>query len=35
MGWIDYQFVLGSEAYRPTKIKGSGSGFCESFEELK
>ena len=31
----DYQFLLGSEAYPPTKIKGSGSGYCEPYEELK
>ena len=31
----EYQFLLGSEAYPPTKIKGTGSGFCEPFEELK
>ena len=35
MGLTDYQFLLGSEAYPPTKIKGTDSGFCEPFEELK
>ena len=35
MGFSDYQFLLGSEAYPPTKIKGTDSGFCEPFEELK
>ena len=27
MGLTDYQFLLGSEAYPPTKIKGTDSGF--------
>ena len=35
MGLTDYQFLLGSDAYPPTKIKGTDSGFCEPFEELK
>ena len=35
MSLTDYQFLLGSEAYPPTKIKGTDSGFCEVFEELK
>ena len=35
MGLADYQFLLESDAYPPTKIKGTGSGFCEPFEELK
>ena len=34
-GLTDYQFLLGSDAYPPTKIKGTGSGYCECFEELK
>ena len=34
-GLTDYQFLLGSDAYPPTKIKGTGSGNCEPFEELK
>ena len=35
MGLTDYQFLLGIDAYPPTKIKGTDSGFCEPFEELK
>ena len=35
MGLTDYQFLLGSDAYPPTKIKGKDSGYCEPFEELK
>lgn len=35
MGLVDYQFLLGSDTYPPTKIKGTDSGFCEPFEELK
>ena len=35
MGLTDYQFLLGSDTYPPTKIKGTDSGFCEPFEELK
>ena len=35
MGLTDYQFLLGSDSYPPTKIKGTGSVYCEPFEELK
>ena len=35
MGLTDYHFLLGSEAYPPTNIKETDSGFCEVFEELK
>ena len=35
MGLTDYHVLLGSDAYPPTKIKGTDSGFCEVFEELK
>ena len=34
-GIYNYQFLLGSDAYPPTKTKGSESGYCEPFEELK
>ena len=35
MGLTDYQFLLGSDAYPPTNIQGTGAGYCEPFEELK
>ena len=35
MGLTVHHFFIGTDAYPPTKIKRTGLGYCEPFEELK